>query len=282
MKFNSVDAGNTTHIKRIAVLGCGAIGSRIAQSVNTELQQLCCLSGLYDIDQSKTSNLEQSLSQHGIARTSFPSLLNDCDILIEAINSTETPALLETALKARKDVLTMSVGKLLNAESLFALAVKNNCALLIPSGAVAGIDAVKSACLAPIDEITLTTRKPVSGFSNNRYINDRGINLNTLTGETCIFEGTVDDAVRYFPRNINVAATLALASRAKSKILIRILTSPEYTINSHEIDIRGDFGHMVSRTENVICPDNPKTSYLAVLSAIQTLKEFCSGVRVGT
>ncbi|MFA5260321.1 MAG: aspartate dehydrogenase domain-containing protein, partial [Candidatus Omnitrophota bacterium] len=93
---------------------------------------------------------------------------------------------------------------------------------------------------------------------------------------------TVDDAVRHFPRNINVAATLAIASHAKSKIIIRILTSPEYTINSHEIDIQGDFGHMVSRTENVICPDNPKTSYLAVLSAIQTLKEFCSGVRVGT
>jgi aspartate dehydrogenase len=281
MELNSVDVGNIRKIKKVAVLGCGAIGSRIARSIKNELQPVCSLSGLYDIDTSKSAQLEQSISQDNLVKESFPALLQDCDILVEAINS-DTRNFIQQALESRKDVLTMSVGKLLNAEDLFALSLKNGCAILIPSGAVAGIDAVKSASLAPIKRITLTTRKPVSGFSQNRYIEDQGINLGAITGETCIFEGTVDDAVRLFPRNINVAATLALASHAKSKIVIRILTSPEYTINSHEIDIQGDFGHMVSRTENVICPDNPKTSYLAVLSAIQTLKEFCSGVRIGT
>ncbi len=281
MELNSVDAGSTRKIKRVAILGCGAIGSRIAHAIKKDLQSLCALSGIYDIDPSKTAKLEQALSEDNLIRDSFSALLQDCDILVEAINS-DTHDFIQMALEAKKDVLSVSVGRLLNAEDLLALSIKNGCALLIPSGAIAGIDAVKSASLASISKITLTTRKPIAGFSHNRYIEDRGINLEDITGETCIFEGTVDDAVRYFPRNINVAATLALASHAKSKIVIRLLTSPEYTINSHEIDIQGDFGHMISRTENVVCPDNPKTSYLAVLSAVQTLKEFCSGVRVGT
>ena len=283
MKLNPVDAENTTRVKKIAILGCGAIGSRIARSVNQELREHCSLSGLYDIDPRKISELEESLSPvMSLARSSFLDLLRDCDVLVEAINAPDTGDFIRMALESRRDVLTMSVGKLLQADDLLSLASHNNCSLLIPSGAIAGIDAVKSACLASVDAITLTTRKPASGFFDNEYIESRGIDLNAIKGETCLFEGTVDDAVRYFPRNINVAATLALASHAKSKIRIRIVTSPEYTINSHEIDIRGDFGHMVSRTENVTCPDNPKTSYLAVLSAIQTLKEFCSGSRVGT
>ena len=97
-----------------------------------------------------------------------------------------------------------------------------------------------------------------------------------------IFEGDVDSAVKYFPKNINVAATLALACGAKEKILVRLMTSPEYKTNSHEIEVIGDFGRMVALTDNVVCPDNPKTSYLAVLSAIQTLKQFFSGVKIGT
>ncbi|MFA5259793.1 MAG: Gfo/Idh/MocA family oxidoreductase, partial [Candidatus Omnitrophota bacterium] len=163
MKLNSMDAGSTSKIKKVAILGCGAIGSRIAHSIKNDLRQLCFLSGLFDIDRFKTEKLAQSLSQDNLARESFPALLQECDILVEAINS-NTHDLIQMALEARKDVLTMSVGKLLNAEDLFALSLRNGCAILIPSGAIAGIDAVKSASLAPIDRITLTTRKPISGF----------------------------------------------------------------------------------------------------------------------
>ncbi len=272
----------TTQLKKISILGCGAIGSGIAKAVEQDLKHLCCLTGLYDINKEKITRLEKSLNRDNLVRESLEELLLDCDILVEAVNSSDTHSLIRRSLEAKKDVLTMSVGKLLNAKDLFHLARENRCSLIIPSGAIAGIDAIKSACLVPVEKITLTTRKPISGFSNNSYIKDKGIDLDAIEGERLIFEGSVDDAVRYFPRNINVAATLALASEAKNKITIRIITSPEYTINSHEIDIKGDFGHMISRTENVISPDNPKTSYLAVLSAIQTLKEFCSGVRIGT
>lgn len=267
---------------RIGIVGCGAIGSRIAKSVNKELRGLCELSGVYDCISSKADDLARRFAKKRLAKTSLTELIKSCDLMVEAVNATETKDLISQALRAKKHVLAMSVGKILNEPGLFKLAAKNRCSVLIPSGAVAGLDAIKAASLVALKHITLTTRKPPSGFANLDYVKKQGIDLANLTGETVLFEGSVDEAIKLFPQNINVAATVALASQAKAKITVRIITSPNYTKNMHEIECAGDFGRMISRTENVVCPDNPKTSYLAVLSGIQTLKDFCRGTRIGT
>ena len=267
---------------KIGILGCGAIGSRIAAGVINELRNFCQLSALHDCDHKKANFLAKGLSKPEIKKNSLRDLIQSCDLMVEAVNAQDTRHLIRAALKAKRHVLAMSVGKLLQAQELFALAAENRCQLLIPSGAIAGIDAVKAASLAKITHITLTTRKPLSGFGNNPFIKEQGIDLSQITKETVLFEGDVSTAVRLFPQNINVAATLALASQAESKVLIRILTSPDFTMNTHEIEICGDFGRIITRTENVVCPDNPKTSYLAVLSGIQTLREFCGGIKIGT
>jgi len=202
--------------------------------------------------------------------------------MVEATNAKNLQPLICKAIQRRKNVLVMSTGKILRSPRLLKLAQANHCRLLIPSGAIAGIDALKAAGLARISSITLTTRKPVKGFSGNEYLKQKDIDLSRLTTDTVIFSGPVSAAVKYFPQNINVAAVLALATTAGKKLRVCIIASPTQKRNSHEVEIVGDFGRIVTRTENEICPDNPKTSYLAVLSAIQTIKDFCSGVRVGT
>ena len=176
----------------------------------------------------------------------------------------------------------MSVGKFLDGNSILDLAEKQGARLLIPSGAVAGIDALKAAALGKIERITLTTRKPVYGFNDNAYVQQRRINLSQIKKETVLFDGDVREAVRCFPQNINVAATIALSSGVQDKLGIRISTSPEFKVNSHEIEVVGAFGRMSAKTENVVCPDNPKTSYLAVLSAVQALKQYFQEVKIGT
>jgi aspartate dehydrogenase len=267
---------------RVGILGCGAIGSRIAQSITGELHDFCQLTGVYDRLPVRAKTLEESLSSSHLSKTSVNDLLQDCDLMVEAVNASQTIPLIQRAILAKRDVLAMSVGKLLNAQRLFSLASQHGRCILVPSGAIAGIDAIKSASLGFISRITLTTRKPLSGFLNNSYIKQQGIDLSRIKGTQVIFEGDVDSAVKQFPQNINVAATLALASRQKSKLLIRIETSPKFKRNSHHIEVEGDFGRITTTTENTVCPDNPKTSYLAVLSGIQTLKEYCLGQRIGT
>jgi len=267
---------------KIGIVGCGAIGSRIAKSVKGELKNTCVLSGLYDIDQAKSEELAREMSSSKLIKTSLQSLIKSCDLVVEAVNAKNTRDIISAALHAKKNVLAMSVGKLLNETGLFRLAEKNHCTILLPSGAISGIDAIKAASLAGISSVTLTTRKPPSGFTRSAHVIEKGIDLNRIKSETVIFDGNVDRAVQLFPENINVAATVALACGAKEKIRVRIITAPDFKRNSHEIDVIGNFGRMVSRTENVVCPDNPKTSYLAVLSAIQTLKQFFNVIKIGT
>jgi len=266
----------------IGILGCGAIGSRMARSIADEMQASATLSGLYDIDSQRSADLARQLNDPSLAKETFQDLLDHCNFIVEAVSSPKTISLIEAVLTQKKSILVLSVGQLLKADHLFQLAKKNRCRILVPSGAIAGIDSLKACARLGFSKITLTTRKPVSGFKGNPYIQRRGIVLDQIKDETVIFEGTVDEAVQAFPQNINVAATLALATRSKDLITVRISASPHLTKNSHEIEAVGDFGRVVTRTENAVCPDNPKTSYLAVLSGIETLKGYCSCIHIGT
>lgn len=267
---------------RVGILGCGAIGSRMALSIKNDLKSRAVVSAVFDIQDERAEKLAKNFSRGRIITRSFEELLNSCDLVVEAVNAQDTQKLIRQAVLAKKDVLVMSVGKLLGANDIFKIAKRNRCRILVPSGAVAGLDAVKAASQRKISKITLTTRKPPFGFSQNNYFAQKKIDLSKLTKETVLFDGGVNAAVKHFPQNINVAAAIALASLAGDKLRIRIITSPEYKLNSHEIEVVGEFGRLVTRTENEICPDNPKTSYLAVLSAIQTLKQYFEEVKIGT
>ena len=267
---------------KIGIVGCGAIGSRLAKTLPKELKDDYVLAGLFDIDLQKTLSLSKSFPNKKIIKSTLKELIKSCDIVVEAINTNTAKEIVREALKAKKSILTASVGQLLNAQDLFEFAEKQGCKILIPSGAIAGIDAIKAGQLVPFQKITQITRKPITGFKNDPYLAQKGIDLSKIKKDTVIFEGSVDDAVKAFPRNINVAATLSLACQDKKKVLVKLITSPKYKENSHEIEMIGAFGRINTKTVNVICPDNPKTSYLAVLSVIQTLKQFSSGVFVGT
>ena len=267
---------------RVGILGCGAIGSRIAKSIKNVCDNQATVSALFDINPAKAAKLQKTLPQKNIVYHNYHELLNNCDLVVEAVNAPDTYSLVRQALLANKDVLVMSVGKFIDGDSILKLAQKQGARFLIPSGAIAGIDAIKAASLGKIHSITLTTRKPIYGFADNAYVQARRINLSQIKKETILFDGNVKEAVKCFPQNINVAATIALASLAKDKIKIRISTSPEYSVNSHEIEVVGEFGRMLTKTENVVCPDNPKTSYLAVLSAVQTLRQYFQQVNIGT
>jgi aspartate dehydrogenase len=267
---------------KLGVVGCGAIGSRIALSVMKELKAGFMLSALYDIDQARTESLARRLKVRGGAVNSVADLIRRSDVIVEAVNTPATTDIVEKSLKAGKSILVMSIGRLLNNSSLFSLASRSKGQLFLPSGAVAGLDAIKAASLLGITSLTLTSRKPPAGFADNAYISEKGISLKGLSKDLVLFDGQVKDAVRCFPQNINVAAAVALAAGAKAKLRVRIIASPEVKRNTHEVVLEGAFGRITTRTENMVCPDNPKTSYLAVMSGIRTLQGFSSNIKIGT
>ncbi len=267
---------------RLGVVGCGAIGSRIALSVMKELKGDFLIASVYDIDQARADLLAKRLKLRGGAASTVDDLVRRSDVVVEAVNTPATAMIVRKSLKAGKTVMAMSIGRLLDDSSLFSLARRSTGQLLLPSGAVAGLDAVKAASLLGLSSITLTSRKPPSGFFGNTYIKEKGISLKDIKGDVVLFDGKVKDAVSSFPQNINVAAAVALAAGTAARLRVRIIASVDVKQNTHELVLEGDFGRITTKTENMVCPDNPKTSYLAVLSGIRTLQEFASNIKIGT
>lgn len=212
-------------------------------------------------------------------------LLCSVDLVIESASQNAVRLIVPQALEAGRDVMVLSVGALADEElreRIFRLAKQNNSKLYFPSGAVVGIDGINSASAAEISSVTLTTRKPPSGLAGAPYVVCKGIELEKIVKETVLFEGPASEAVKAFPANVNVAATISLAGIGFKRTKVIIIADPALSINVHEITVEGKFGNFFTRVENLPSPENPKTSYLAALSAISTLKKILNQVKIGT
>lgn len=272
---------NKHHKKTIAIVGCGVIGSALAQEAAKGLKDNVSGIVLWDIDRSKTSYVAERCPG-AIQASGMDDAIKKADLVIEAANPQTAAEVLIMAVAAHKDVMIMSVGGVLGNEHLLTAAEQAGVRVIIPSGAIAGIDAIKAARIAGIESATLTTRKSPKSLKGAPYLAQNGIDMDKITGETVIFEGTAADAVKGFPKNINVSALLSLAGIGAQKTKVRIVASPEYTRNIHEIEVKGKAGTIFTRTENVPSPDNPGTSYLAVLAAATALREYFQTVRIGS
>lgn len=266
---------------KVGIVGCGVIGTSIAVACRSRLAHAVELAGVCDIDEDKILILNRSLKKRARA-LKLDQLIKKTDLVVEASSALISAKIVERCVKNNRDCLVMSVGGLLGRESLLERALEKGVKVYIPSGAVCGIDALKAASVGKISSVTLTTRKPPKGLEGAPYLAKKGINVNAITTETVIFEGSARDAVKGFPANVNVSAVLSLAGIGAANTIVRIVTSPDYKKNVHEVEITGDSGRITTRTENVPSEANPKTSALAIYSAIATLEGIARSVRIGT
>jgi aspartate dehydrogenase len=210
-------------------------------------------------------------------------LIQKSDLVVEASSSTVSGSIAEQSIAAGKSVMVMSVGGLLaNSGKLLHKAAKRNCRIYIPSGAVCGIDGIKAANIGKITSALLITRKAPRGLEGAPYLRQRRINVNAIQKDTVVFQGPARDAVKGFPKNINVSAVVSLAGIGAKRTQVRIIASPRAKRNTHELELKGDFGTIYTRCENVPSRENPKTSMLAALSAIATLKAITLPIQIGT
>lgn len=257
---------------KIGIAGCGAIGSALAKTIVKDFAGRAQLTGLYDTGKEKVDKLAGRLNKQKLAVFNLDKLISRSDLVIESARADSAFDIARKTILSSRDIMVMSVGGIIgHYKELSALAGKKGCRIFIPSGAVCGIDGLKAAALNKIRKVTLTTKKP-----------PRALGLGNLAKETVIFEGDALSAIKLFPQNINVAVTLSLAGIGAKKTLVRIVASPEATENIHEVEIDYAAGKIFTRTENMPHPDNPKTSYLAVLSAIATLQQILEPIKIGT
>lgn len=264
-----------------SIIGCGFIGTELALFIdknkkfkNNEFR----LIALNDIDKAKADALAKKLKNNKPRFMDLDELIKNSDLIVESAAKDAVKEILKNKNldEGGKKLLIMSTGGLI--ENLELLNKIKNCEVLLPSGAIAGLDAVK-AVSGRIKDLELATTKPVKALETAPYVIKSKIRLKKLKAKKLIFEGSLKDAVIGFPQNINVAATLFLASKFKN-IKIKIIADPKAKFNIHKIICHGDFGRLTTITEN-ISSQNPRTSYLAVLSAIEILNNLKANVRVG-
>jgi aspartate dehydrogenase len=266
---------------KVCILGCGSIGSTLARA----LQGMDEITGvlLLDVHPEKGKALEDALPKCR-AISSFDEALEQSDLIVEAANQAAVREYVPRALENGKDVMVLSVGALVDEEfrgRCRVTAKQTGAKIFIPSGAVCGIEGVGAAAQEDIEEIILISYKPPKAFEGVEYFKKRGIDLAKITHPKVVYDGWAKDAVRYFPRNVNVAATIALAGVGFERTRVKLVVDPKATTNTHRIIVKGRFGEIEVWTRNAPFPENPRTSYLAALSAISAIRKIAGTVWVG-
>jgi len=277
--------------KNISIIGCGAIGSELALSVDSTMKENITILSLLDIRLENAEILKSKLSNNNpIIFNDFSEYIKsanfkDIDLVVEAASQNALTSYLNPIILVKKDVLVMSVGAFANPE-FFSQVIKNveknNINLYLPSGAIAGIDAIKSV-RSSISYVTLTTTKNPNSLKDSPFFKKTNLTVDSIKKRTLIFEGSAIEAVQNFPANVNVAALLGLAGIGIEKTKVNVIADPTLRINKHEIKVIGKFGELIVRVKNIPSPTNPKTSYLAILSVIESLRSITTkGVKYGT
>jgi aspartate dehydrogenase len=267
---------------KIGILGVGAIGRTIAAAIDHK-QVDAELLALADQDRARADALSSELSNHP-AVVSIEELIERCDLAVESASQAALAAFVPKALARGRDMLIMSVGGLLGHEEWLRQAREKSCRIYLPSGAIAGLDGIKSASIGRIESVSLTSRKPVAALKGSKYVVERNLPLEGFTEDTLIFEGLAEEAARAFPATSNVAASLRLAvdPAIPVPVRVRVIAVPSGSENVHEIRVEGEFGRITVKVENVPSKSNRQTSQLAAFSAIATLKNLTRSLHVGT
>jgi aspartate dehydrogenase len=239
-------------IKKVGLIGCGAIGTVLAEAIERKLV-VCQELVVYDVDTAKTQKLKATLDFPVHIVGSIDELLaQKPKVIVEAASQQAVKDYISKIVASGTELIVMSTGALLDVNVDLSR-------VHVPSGAVGGLDALSSAVLAGIDEVVLTSRKnPKALGANNEE-------------EKIIYEGIAEEAAKQFPREMNVAATLALTVKP-TKVKVRVISDPAVKRNTHEIQVKWRFGEMFLHFANDAHPDNPHTSALAAWSAIKLLQ----------
>ena len=267
------------HVKSIGIVGCGTIGRALLNAAASGKISLA-VAGVTSRDERAAREFLAALPK-APPYLELSKLIAKSDLVIEAAGGRVVSDLSEKVFAAGKDIMVISVGALLDHPEIIEAARGRGRRLFIPSGAIAGLDGIKSACAGEVSSITITTRKPPQGLEGAPYLSERGISLAGLEEEREIFSGTAREACRGFPANVNVTAAVSLAGIGPERTRVRILAVPGLQRNCHDVEVEGEFGRLAVHIENVPS-ENPRTGKLTALSIIRSIQDAFDSVRIGT
>ena len=189
--------------------------------------------------------------------------------------------LAEQVFSSGKDLMVISIGALLDHPEIIDQSRKTGCRLLAPSGAIAGLDGIKSACTGDVDHVVMVSRKPPQALEGAPYLIEREMSLSGLEHDLELFHGSAREACRGFPANLNVSAAVSLAGIGPDQTQVKIVAVPGLERNCHDIEVKGEFGLLTIHIEN-IPTENPRTGKLTAMSIIRSVQDAVDPFSIGT
>jgi aspartate dehydrogenase len=264
---------------RVAIAGLGPIGKRAAEALDRGIDGLI-LAAVSAQNPQKHQGWLAGLSTMP-AVLPIEALSEAADIVIECAPAKLLRSIVAPFVGSGKTAIVLSAGALLDNEDLIELAKQNGGQIVVPTGALIGLDAVTAAAVGNIHSVRMVTRKPVLGLAGAPYIVENNIDIERITEPLKIFDGTAREAARGFPANLNVAVALSLAGIGPDRTKLEIWADPALTRNVHRIEVESDSARFSMSIEN-IPSENPKTGLITALSVIAYLRKQRASLRVGT
>ena len=207
------------------------------------------------------------------------------EAVVEAASHAAVREHLVPLLEQGIGVVVLSAGALIDdalRQAAQAASARTGALLYVPSGGIGGLDVLRTACLAGVDEVSIQVAKPPAAWKGIAYVESRGFKLDGLSAPLTLFDGTAREGVPHFPQNVNIAAILSLGGIGLDRTRLKVVADPALKLNTHTIRVSGASGRFSLVLENVPSPENPKTSWLACYSALAALASLGSRVRYGT
>jgi aspartate dehydrogenase len=265
--------------QRVAIAGLGAIGRAIARSLDQGIAGWR-LAAVASRDAAKAEAFLASLSQR--ARfVPLAALADEADTVIECAPARLLAEIAEPVLRAGKRLVVLSAGALLDNPQLAELAKSHAAQIIVPTGALIGLDALTAAAEGRIESVRMVSRKPIAGLMGAPFLEQNGIDISQITAPLRLFSGSAREAAKGFPANLNVAVALSLAGIGPDRTQVEIWADPTVTRNTHHIEVESDSARFSMTIENVPS-ENPRTGRITALSVIALLRKLSAPLRVGT
>jgi aspartate dehydrogenase len=263
---------------RVGIAGYGAIGQSLAASLQAGIEGLA-LAAIASRDAARVRALLPPGVEVPIVPV--PELRDHADVIIECAPAAALPSIAVPALEKGRTLVVLSCGALLDNEHLVELARDKGGRILVPTGALLGLDAVLAAAEGKIFTVTMTTRKPPGSLAGAPFLVSRGIDVAAITEPTLIFEGSAREAARGFPANVNVAVALSLAGIGPERTRIAIWADPTIRRNTHLIEVDSDAASFSMKIEGVPSA-NPRTGKMTAQSVVALLRKLRAPLAIGT
>lgn len=265
----------------VAVGGLGAIGLAVAKALDEGRLEGLRLTAVSARDVAKAQRAMGGFAAP-VPVVPLGELAEHADVVVECVPAAAFADVAGPAVERGRIFMPISVGAMLRHMDLVDRARRTGARIIVPTGALIGLDAVRAAAEGTIREVRLVTRKPPLGLAGAPYLVENGIAVEGLTEAKRVFEGTAREGAAGFPANVNVAAALSLAGIGPDATRLEIWADPAVTRNMHTITVDADSARFTMTIENVPSEENPKTGKITALSVIAALRRLTAPLVAGT